>query len=165
MCRPKRDDCQISPRFRYQPLQGAGAGYGASGARGGIPASVAGSGEQPKARRPGLFPPELSLSFRRAAAGRIVSRRRRPRRQMSCLSAGKIALKVASDAWFPADFPETSAGGMMAFRLCLLLLIIVAFAVAFSEVVRRSGRHANVPSPCAEWSDPDCLAGERQSQE
>jgi hypothetical protein len=45
----------------------------------------------------------------------------------------------------------------MTLRLTLLLLLVAAFAVLFSEVAKRS-EGPNAISPCDEWSNPDCMS-------
>ncbi|MGB3391188.1 MAG: hypothetical protein WBA88_24760 [Pseudaminobacter sp.] len=43
----------------------------------------------------------------------------------------------------------------MTLRLIVVLLLVAAFAIVFSELVKRADS-PSAPSPCEEWSNPDC---------
>ncbi|WP_415722827.1 hypothetical protein [Pseudaminobacter sp. NGMCC 1.201702] len=45
---------------------------------------------------------------------------------------------------------------MMTFRLLVVLIILALFAIAFSELAKRTGDSVDPGSPCDEWSNPDC---------
>ena len=44
----------------------------------------------------------------------------------------------------------------MAVRIVVVVALLVAFAYGFAKLAERYGRGGNQPSPCGEWSNPDC---------
>ena len=44
----------------------------------------------------------------------------------------------------------------MAVRIVVVVAIIFAFAYGFAKLVDRYGSAGDRPSPCEQWSNPDC---------
>ena len=44
----------------------------------------------------------------------------------------------------------------MAVRIVVVLALLFAFAYGFAKLVERNGSVGDLPSPCEEWSNPDC---------
>ena len=44
----------------------------------------------------------------------------------------------------------------MAVRIAVVLALLFAFAYGFATLVERYGSVGDQPSPCEEWSNPDC---------
>ena len=44
----------------------------------------------------------------------------------------------------------------MAARIVVVLALLFAFAYGFAKLVERYGGVGDRPSPCEEWSNPDC---------
>jgi hypothetical protein len=53
----------------------------------------------------------------------------------------------------------------MLLRLGLLLVVISAFAIGFSELARLSARVQTASSPCSKWSNPECRTLSSASRE